>query len=286
MQWRDCRTDWLRVATGLSLFLAACSVTTSEEPREGVCLPFELTSLSPPDGATNVSPDALFVYSFTDFPEPDTAISANFGVFSGPYYYTAHEAVDLVGRTVLFKPTSSLPSGLGFTLGMTTNVASLRGCPIVPPPALPSGKQPTSYYFSFHTAEPGTDVPPDPTAAPATFAQVLDVMAAHCAGAGCHLSSPAEGDTSGGCLDTPGGGVSLCAAQAYDDLVGITSRQVSRLAIVAPRDSARSYLLRKLLGAPPVSGHVAPPADVLTEADLRTIESWIDSGAAPLSPTP
>ena len=64
-------------------------------------------------------------------------------------------------------------------------------------------------------------------------------------------------------------------------MVGVISKQVSRLAIVAPRDSARSYLLRKLLGAPPVTGHQGPPEDALADAELVALQSWIDSGAPP-----
>jgi len=262
---------------------AGCSVTTDAIPREGACLPFELVGLSPPDGAPAVPLDATFVYAFTDFPEPDTAIGQNFGVFSGPYYYTAHESVDLVARTIRFKPTSSLPAGLGFTLGMSARVTSLRGCPIAPPPALASGKVPTSYYFSFHTAEAGSDQPPaEPVPVPATFAQVLDVAAAHCAGTSCHLAAEANGaPPAEACLAAPGGGLSLCPAQAHASMVGVISKQVSRLAIVAPRDSARSYLLRKLLGAPPVTGHQGPPEDALADAELVALQSWIDSGAPP-----
>src|SRR5450432_1185176 len=99
MQHRDRRADWILVATGMSLAAGGCSITTDASPREGACLPFELVSLSPPDGSTGVPPATVFIYTFTDFPEPDTAIGQNFAVFSGPYYYTAHESVDLIGRT-------------------------------------------------------------------------------------------------------------------------------------------------------------------------------------------
>lgn len=263
----------------------SCSVPESEEPRPGSCTPFQLVSLTP-DGSSQVRTNTAFVYTFTDFPDPDSAVNANFGVFSGPYYYTARETADLIGRAIIFKPTSSLPSGLGFTLAMSAQISSLRGCPLTPPPPpLPNGKPTTSYYFAIHTVEPNVDLPPEPPAPPpATFAQVLDVMARHCAGAGCHLSAAAETDGSGGCLAAPGGGLSLCAAQAFDAMVSVPSRQVSRLTVVVPRDSARSYLLRKLLAAPPVAGHQGPPDDSLTEGDLRVLQSWIDDGAPAAPP--
>lgn len=290
MRHRERRTerrfhcDWYVAA--VAALVGGCSVTTNQEPRQGSCTPFQLLSLTP-DGTSDVRTDTKFVYSFTDFPDPDSAINSNFGVFSGPYYYTAHEAVDLIGRAIVFKPTSSLPGGLGFTLAMSAQISSLRGCPLSPPPPdLPSGKPTTSYYFAIHTVEPNVDLPPEPPAPPpATFAQVLDVMAQHCAGAGCHLDAAGAGtDGTGGCLPAPGGGLSLCASQAFDSLVSVPSRQVSRLVIVVPRDSSRSYMLRKLLAAPPVAGHQGPPDDSLTEDDLRVLQSWIDDGAPAVPP--
>ena len=269
---------------GVAAVAIGCSVTTSEEPRPGACTPFQLVSLTPPDGSTAVRTNSTFVYAFTDFPDPDSAINSNFGVFSGPYYYTSRESVDLIGRAILFKPTSPLPSGLGFTLTLSDQISSLRGCPLTPsPPNLPNGKPTTAFDFAIHTAESNADLPPEPPApAPATFAQVLDVMAAHCAGGGCHLDT-STGDAAG-CLASPGGGLSLCATQAYDAMVSVPSRQVTRLAIVNPRDAARSYMLRKLLTAPPVAGHEGPPDTTLTEDDLRVLQSWIDDGAPPTSP--
>jgi len=265
----------------LVLTLPACSLQRDELPREGECLPFSLAALTPPDGAMDVAPDAEVVYTFTDFPEPDTASSENFGIYSGGFYYTAHETVDLIGRRIVFKPTSSLPRGLGFTIGLSTRVTSLRGCPIAKPPPAPDGKGTSadSYYFSFRTVEPNVDVPASPQPpAPATFAQVLDVMAARCAG--CHLPEPDPAQPAR-CSPAPAGGVSLCAREAYGSIVGVTSRQVSRLAIVAPRDSARSYLLRKLLGAPPTTGHRAPPGRPISDEELTVIQTWIEAGARP-----
>lgn len=257
---------------------AGCSEVAQDLPRPGVCAPFELADLTPADRAVGVSVNAPSVFTFTDFPEPNTANQQNFGIFSGPYYYTAHESVDLVGRAIRFKTTSSLPTGLEFTLRMSPRVASLRGCPLAPPAALPDGKLPDNYYFSFRTVEPGVDAPPEPATPPASYQEFLGVAAAHCGG-GCHLGPPAGPDRAGDCLPAPAGDLSLCAAEAYANLTGVSSRQVSRLAIVAEYDSARSYLLRKLLGAPPLTGHTGPPGDVLTEAELRIVQSWIDSGA-------
>ena len=81
-------------------------------------------------------------------------------------------------------------------------------------------------------------------------------------------------------------GLSLCAADAWNALVGVPSRQVDELRLVEAGDSARSYLLRKLLpasaGGGPitgVSGQREPPGEPLPEDQLRLIAAWIDGGA-------
>ena len=64
------------------------------------------------------------------------------------------------------------------------------------------------------------------------------------------------------------------------------SRQDNQLQRVEAGDSARSYLLRKLLPASPSGGPIAgvygqrePPGEPLPEDQLRAIATWIDSGA-------
>ncbi|MBC8132503.1 MAG: hypothetical protein H7X95_05935, partial [Deltaproteobacteria bacterium] len=102
-----------------------------------------------------------------------------------------------------------------------------------------------------------------------------------CAGGACHLVAPASDNASGTCLPVPGGGLSLCEKDAHEALLGVPSRQVSPLVLVASRDSSRSYLLRKIIGAPPVVGHSGVPNDNLSQDDKRIIQDWIDRGAPP-----
>jgi hypothetical protein len=68
--------------------------------------------------------------------------------------------------------------------------------------------------------------------------------------------------------------------------VGVPARQSDKLQLVEPGDSARSYLLRKLLPAttpdgrlPGVPGQREPPGEPLSEDQLRMIAAWIDGGA-------
>jgi hypothetical protein len=120
-----------------------------------------------------------------------------------------------------------------------------------------------------------------PPPAPA-LADVQAIFEASCAGSSCHI------DPTGACLAAPFGGLSLCAAEARDALVDVPSREVSSLALVAPLDSARSYLLRKLLPAtsgggpvPGILGQREPPGPPLSRDQLVTISAWIDGGALP-----
>ena len=89
-----------------------------------------------------------------------------------------------------------------------------------------------------------------------------------------------------GCLAHPAAGLSLCAPEAWDALVGVPSRQEARLLLVDPGDSARSYLLRKLIPATPGGGPLPRrsatairPGAPLDDAELAAIAAWIDGGA-------
>jgi hypothetical protein len=118
--------------------------------------------------------------------------------------------------------------------------------------------------------------------APTPYAAVQPIFAARCAGVGCHRARPEDG---GGCLAMPAAGLSLCDAEAVDALVDVPSRQVNQLHLIEPHDSARSYLLRKLLPgdtpdrpAPSALGHRDPPDAPLSIDEQRAVASWIDDG--------
>ena len=72
-----------RLAMGVlaaALTGTGCSLATSEVPRPGECPALELTAITPPDGSVGVPTNSAFSYTFSDFPEPDTANSDNFGI--------------------------------------------------------------------------------------------------------------------------------------------------------------------------------------------------------------
>jgi len=205
---------------------------------------------------------------FNDYPDPDSLGPDDFLLTTGVFYYTGTYAVDLLGKAVSFRTAGSLRTNLGYTLSVGPPLQSLSGC------------QTTLQQRSFRTG----DGPASPTPRPTVpFSAVAPILAARCGGSGCHRQDPASG---GDCVDVPAAGLSLCDADAVRALVDVRSREVGHLNLVSPNDSARSYLLRKLLSASPgggpiptVLGQREPPGDPLTDDEITTIAAWIDTGA-------
>jgi hypothetical protein len=221
---------------------------------------------SPPGSAAGVPTDVILAVTFSDYPDPDTVGELSMLLTTGVFRVPESYRVDLADKAVTMTPDGVLNTDLGYTVTVMPNVASLAGC------SGPGGER------RFTTGD-GPANPPSP-AVPA-LADVQAIFTAQCAG-GCHA------DTSGGCLAAPFAGLSLCAAEAHDALVDVPSREVSSLALVAPLDSARSYLLRKLLpataGGGPIPGTLGqrePPGPPLPPDQLRTIAAWIAGGALP-----
>lgn len=157
---------------------------------------------------------------------------------------------------------------LGYTIHLSEQLRSLAGCP---------GASATR---TFRTGPGPAGLPTEPVPG---FEEVRSMLAEHCGGAGCHLDSIEAG---GGCLAPAAGGLSLCAAEAWEALVDVPSRQAPGLRRVVLGDSSRSHLLRKLLPvpeeAPPpptTTGHRNPAPSPLSLDQLRTLARWIDGGA-------
>jgi hypothetical protein len=234
-----------------------------------MCAPLAALTWEPRAFSQQVPRDAVVRITFDDYPDPDTVGPADFLLTTGVFWHTGLYQVDLIDKSVSFRAASPLRPNLGYSVTLMPPLLSLRGCPT------------TLAHRSFKT---GTLFAPPVAPPPVVFADVQPILKRSCGGAGCHREAPENG---GGCLDTPAAGLSLCDRDAVDALVGVPSRQVSRLQLVEPRNAARSYLLRKLLPAsdagdgpaPTTLGHRDPPGAPLPKTDLRTIASWIDSGA-------
>jgi hypothetical protein len=255
------------------LFLAAlltaagCSYPTDVTPYPGLCPKMYVADWSPPEGAVDVPVDATIKVTFSDYPDPDTVGEPSMLLTTGVFRLPETYRVDLAEKAVKMAPNGVLDTDLGYTVTVTDKVASLAGC---------SG--PTEGRH-FSTGERASNIL---TPAAPELAKVQAIFDASCAGSSCHI------DPSGGCLAAPYGGLSLCAAEARDALVDVPSREVSSLALVDPLDSARSYLLRKLLpataGGGPIPGTLGqrePPGPPLPAEQILTIAAWIDGGALP-----
>ena len=225
-----------------------------------------VASSTPPSNSTGAPTNTVITVAFSDYPDPDTVAPSSMlfttGVFRVPETYR----VDLVAKTVTMTPVGSLVPLLGYSASVFPDVHSLAGCSA------------TFDLIEFMTGDEPVSNPP--SSAP-KFSDLQPILDGACAN-NCHA------DPSGGCLDAPASGLSLCAPDARNALIDVPSREVTGALLVAPGDSARSYLLRKVLpatvGGGPVSGTVGerePPGTPLTQDQLRTIAAWIDGGALP-----
>ena len=225
-----------------------------------------VTESSPSAESAGAPTNLVVQIGFSDYPDPGSvglsSLLLTTGVFRVPETYR----VDLANKAVIMTPVGFLDTELGYTASVLPGLSSLAGCGV------------EATQIAFRTGDGPVDNPPAPVP---TFADVQPILAASCA-AGCHANA------TGGCLTAPLAGLSLCAAEARDALVDIPSREVSSLLLVAPGDSARSYLLRKVLPAtsdggpiPGTLGEREPPGAPLTPDQLDTLTAWIDGGALP-----
>lgn len=226
----------------------------------------DIVGWSPTPRETGVPTNTLVTVTFSDFPDPETTSLQTMLLTSSVFRVPEAYRVDLITRSVVMAPISQLSSDVGYSVTVLPGVQSLAGCP--------GG----SGHIEFTTGSGPVGGPPPP---PPTFSDISPIVAARCAD-NCHAAPD------GGCLDAPVAGLSLCATDARNALVNVPSRQVATLALVTPLYAARSYLMRKLIPAPPdggpmtgVLGQREPPGDPLSPDQLRAISDWIDGGALP-----
>jgi hypothetical protein len=254
------------LALAADLTPIGCSYPTDKTPYPGVCTPMAVTASSPSAESAGAPTNLTIWVGFSDYPDPDSvglpSMLLTTGVFRVPETYH----VDLASKSVVLTPVGFLDSHLGYTVSVLDGVTSLAGC------------NTASAQIAFDTGAGSFDYPP--VAVP-TFSDVQPIFDSRCAGH-CHA------DDGGGCLAAPSAGLSLCAAEARQALINVPSTEVSGLLLVAAGDSARSYLLRKVLpataGGGPIPGTLGqrePPGDPLTSDQLATLTAWIDGGALP-----
>ena len=259
----------LAVASAIAaLALApACSYPTDDTPYSGACVRLHPLAFVPLPNSVGVPTDIIFRITFDDYPDPDTVRSDSLLLTTGYFWVPGTYGVDLIGKAAVMRPINSLAPRLGYGLHLRPGLASLAGCPG------------TSEELEFVTGDGPIGQPPAETPA---FASVQAILDAKCGG-GCHLGGD-DGGTGAwrrrrrGCR---------CARPTPGTPWSASRRgRSTSLRLVEPGDSARSYLLRKLLPASPgggpitgVSGQREPPGEPLPEDQLRLIAAWIDGGA-------
>jgi Big-like domain-containing protein len=256
----------LRLAPGFLLAIGACSKTTAATPYSGVCAPMVVQSWNPAAAATGVPTDVVVSATLSDYPDPDTLSATSALVTTGVYRVPETYRVDLLDKAILLRPIADLEGQLGYSVSVFPDLRSLSGC------------QTTEAQLAFSTGAGPSGATP---AAPPSEAAVQAIFDARC-GANCHETAD------GGCLAEPLGALSLCAQEARAALIDVASHEVAALSRVAPGSAAASYLLRKVIPAPPnggpmptVAGEREPPGEPLADDEIRTLEAWIDDGAPP-----
>jgi hypothetical protein len=251
--------------------LGACSTPTDTQPYPGSCDPFFGVVWTPSNGSINVPRDTIARVQFNQYPDPDTVNLSGFIVTTGVFYHPGTMHLDLVDKAITYQPAGNWNPDLGYNIVVRSALRSLQGCPVTPE------------QRSFRTTAAAPM--PAPAPPPTTYAQIGPLFATRCAGSGCHRATVAAG---GGCSAAPAAGLSLCDADVVAALLDVPSTQVSRLHLVEPRDSARSYILRKLLPgdrpdepAPTTQGHRCPPGAPLSADEIHAIARWIDAGLPP-----
>ena len=186
--------------------------------------------------------DVIIKVKFNDYPDPDGVRSGALLLTTGFFWIPGTYGVELIDKQATFRPWRPLVSQLGYTVHLRPAIGSLAGCPG------------TVAEREFRTGDGPVGVPQPPTAhaggRPGHLRSPL-----RRAGAATWTRRPHAGEA--GCLAAPAAGLSLCAPQAWAALVQVPSRQTDALPLVDAGDSARSYLLRKLLPATADEGPIA-----------------------------
>jgi len=249
---------------------ASCSYPTDETPYPGACAPLVPIAWTPSGDSVDVPTDVVIKVTFNDYPDPDEVRSGNLLLTTSFFWVPGTYSVDLINKQATLRPWRPLVRQLGYSIHLRPAIRSLAGCPG------------TVAEREFRTGDGPAGVPEAPSA---TMADVQDIFDRRCGGGGCHLDT-AQPPGEGSCLAAPAAGLSLCARDAWAALVQVPSRQTDALPLVDVSDSARSYLLRKLLPATadggPIAGVVGqrePPGPPLPDNELRIVAAWIDAGA-------
>lgn len=104
--------------------------------------------------------------------------------------------------------------------------------------------------------------------------EILDILDEHCAFAGCHIGPGSQK------------GMDLSEEAAAASLINVKSVEMPQFMRVKPGEAQNSYIIKKLMGAPEISGERMPKGSKpLTREQIAAIAQWIQSLPAQM-PTP
>jgi len=114
----------------------------------------------------------------------------------------------------------------------------------------------TSFFYNPYLTYSQTEIPDE----------VLDIFDNRCAFVGCHAGT-----------NSPKG-LDLSEDFALSSLVNQPSVDAPGYMRVKPQDPVRSYLIMKLKGSAGIAGDKMPKgSDALSQSEIGTVESWINS---------
>lgn len=296
-------------AAAAFLICVGCSTSTSAPQYEfvtdlGAPLTFTVTSEPPPDSDGKVTRDAVLHVVFDDYPDPDTVVFGQILLQSGTATFDATMKTSLVDRSIIVQPRSLLSPNTQYNLVVDSHFRSLSG-------RRPAGTQ-------VATISVGDQLNPSPSPSPSPLTWYADIRPMFTTADFCY--KPCHNHdlcpSSGGGSRNPTSNYDVTAPP--DDptfgLINVASElmkgEANPLVRVLPGNSAKSMLVRKLIGGDPHAGRSPGepvPADVavpgrrmpmyeatcpneilpmdpsqyyLNDKELHKVQDWIDQGAA------
>lgn len=239
------------VPAALCLIVAACSTPTNapiydDSDQPPLNLTFTTEPVAGPDG---VPIDATVIVQFDDFPDPDTVTFGPILLRSGRINFDAELKVDLAHQQVRINGRAPFQPNTTYEVVVDTTVASFSQRTLS-----------ADAIWTFTTGTQRANLPPLP---PVTWSQIEPFLSSAYPGNACpQMTEPSLGGCAPYCHTTCGYSGSmrnptrrLDLSDPNDPIYGLinvpsvdlagTAAQIPR---VAPGDSARSLLLRKLLG--------------------------------------
>lgn len=268
--------------------LSGCSSITHVSPYPPVLAPPMTVSVSAePPTPGPIYRDARLRISLDDYPDPQTVFFGNVLLRSGRVNFDAELTVDLVGKAILLAPRARLQPAATYEVLVSADVAALDGRRV--------GSLTTAQVLVGSEIAPSTTAP-----ASLTWEKDIGPTLSGCAPS-CHSTVDADGQPR---LPTRNLDLTGDVSDGKFGLIGVSALGESLthhpLLRVAPGDSARSALLRKLIGGnrredskdppypemqvdgrrmprPLVDGDPAP--DPLPDEFIAKVQRWIDEGA-------